>query len=586
MNTPHKPIPKLSLKFNLKPKFKAVCVAILFLLVVGGVSANFIFQNIQVQGASLAAVSSSTTKKSTKTQSSATPIVKVPQNPTIFQAPYISEVWYQSPNFNGNCNYSNFKCTPDVWIELHNPNLFSLDISGYSISYFDYNCSVKTNLCRPIIPVGTSIPANGYLVLQNKFGTVSNTTSALFGILDRLDVIHQKISLFTTANGIVDYQKTTLGLDILDENGSKLDTMVYSLPKNTTKEFRSLQRCKLNNSSNNDGNFKITQTQQSLGTIEKYQLFATPNTNYCETETAQTNIISLVVPTVIPPTIPLSSPVQNLAQNPSVASNQSQINPQTNPQANGLNSNSNSLNPIQNPVSDLVPNPVLEPALSLKSQENLQETTQKVINKNTENTNQIDTKLETKLSTNSFKSTINSSPNSNVNINQNNFQNSLNISSVAYKPFIDLVSLNNLNFVSDIQNSNINNYQNLAQINSQNQTQASYFTNFVKSGNIYNTQNQNTDQIFTLKNISNLAQNKSKPTNPSTQTIWYNSATSQKITYVDSNNQTQTTQVDSFSFRASFIYFNVIIILFFVGKIFKNNYKHTIELLQIGRAHV
>ena len=536
--------PKFSVLFCL---FASMIITVFF----GYLSTNI---SIQTKAVSVTAnLTGSTQKNITKTVSSSV-------SQTSLQNTYISEIWYQSPNFGDNCNFSSFKCTPDIWLEFYNPNSVELDISGYTISYFDYNCSVKNNICKPLIPVGTIVPANAYLVLRNKFGTLTSTTLPLYGILDRLGVGANNTHLFTSANGIVDYQKTKLGLEILNKDKNVIDTLSYSLPKNTNKEFRSLERCKSGN------NFSITQSQNLLGTIEGYSLYATPNTSpkSCSSELPIQNnttilpdpIIPVVPPTNIINTQPeaVVSPAFSLSQ---TAQTNSVITPINSPITNLINSNLTT-----DPIADL--QPVLLPKLQEEVRTSTQEKLQPLSQTQPQTQNKIETQSQDQRlsqvtaiaqstgvinlgqTQQNLTKTKDLEVDLEINLQNKEFINQNTISDIAYKPFIE----------DSFKTTNSTNPQN-----------SNYFTKNLNR--IYNGQPQN-ENLFQSK-ISNLTSNKS--------TIWHNPNTIQKISYLDNNNQMQIAEVDSFSFRASFIYFNVVIILFFVGKIYRNNIKSVLELL-------
>jgi hypothetical protein len=413
--------------------------------------------------------------------------------------PYISEIWYSSPTFEDKCGYKTFKCTPDIWLEIYNPNDFQLDLNGYSLDYSIYYCTVKTSVCKPSIP-NLSIPAKGTAVIANKFGSLNH-------ILDRVGVnASASVSLFTSANGVVDYQKTMIGINLVNSSGNTVDSLAYSIPKNAqATEFRSLERCKVN------GKFDIKPSQNLLSTIENYSIYATPNQNNCSDSVAQSSSNTVPVIPNNPPTS-ISELIQPQVQ---TISNLTEI--QVQPTV--IESLKTSIAPQITPT--LAPDsiPALEKSLAQALQTNTQTNLETVTLKQTQPQTQSPLKVE-------FLEKM---------------EKAQTISQLAYKPFVETISITN---------------------------QAKY----------------NPESNFNTKNTSrlqsNFKQQSLQQVSPSKSTsIWHNSNFATKVSYI-SNAQEATAELDNFNWRVSLVYLNLLVLAFFVYKVYKDNLGGASKLFQ------
>ena len=101
-----------------------------------------------------------------------------------------------------NYNSNNDVFDPGDWVEFYNPNTSAVDISGWTL-YDDNN--------QFIIPTGTTIPANGYLVLVEDSAVFSSAfpdvapTSYIGNIPFSLSNKGERISLFDDNKCLVDY---------------------------------------------------------------------------------------------------------------------------------------------------------------------------------------------------------------------------------------------------------------------------------------------------------------------------------------------------------------------------------------------
>jgi hypothetical protein len=323
----------------------------------------------------------------------------------------------------------------------------------------------------------------------------------------------------------MDYRKTNIRLDLVDQNGSKIDTFSHSIVP--SREYRSIERCKQNGTDT----YKLSTTL--LENMEGYNIYATPKQNAC----TQPEKVIVVLPPILPPTVP---PIE-ITQVQTNTKNATQTNPQSVIAPESVSTKIAITSPIEPIATQQIPEKVIE--------KNVEKIVEKVAEKTPAKSIASEKQTEAKTSNISIVKTINQRVNQRVNQT---------ISPLAYSSFV--VSNNSLE-----------------KLNTNFDTNSDVITALI-SQNL----TQNYQQI--IQKISNqgfVNKTKNSIEQVAEKTIWNKSNSTQKITYLDQQtNQTKTVEVDNFSIRTNFIYFNVAIILFLLTKTIRENISQSWKLAQ------